>query len=78
MGSGRATVVVVTWNAAHLLRECLDALRAQDVPHARFDVLIVDNDSHDDTDSVLREYPEVSTLRLPRNTGCPVCAAAHA
>ena len=60
------TVIVVTWNGAHLLRPCLDSLRAQTMPHS---VLVVDNASADDTELVLGDYPEVWVARLPENHG---------
>jgi GT2 family glycosyltransferase len=61
------TVVVVTWNGAHLLRPCLDSLRAQTLPH---DVLVVDNASTDATAELLATgYPEARVIRMGSNTG---------
>jgi GT2 family glycosyltransferase len=61
------TVVVVTWQGAHLLPTCLRSLSAQTVPHQ---VLLVDNGSTDGTrDLVIRDYPGVQVLWLDRNTG---------
>jgi GT2 family glycosyltransferase len=63
---GDATVVVVTWNGAHLLPSCLDALLAE--RPAR--LLVVDNASTDGSASMLRErYPAVDVLAAPRNLG---------
>jgi len=63
----RPTVVVVTWQGAHLLGPCLASLHRQTLAH---DVLVVDNASTDGTVALLeREHPEVRVLRLPRNTG---------
>lgn len=60
------TVVVVTWNGAHLLPPCLDSLRRQTVAH---EVVVVDNASSDDTAEVLSGYPEARVVRLETNTG---------
>ncbi len=49
------TVVVATRNRAHLLPTCLDALAAQQTS-ARFEVLVVDNGSHDATTEVVDEF----------------------
>jgi N-acetylglucosaminyl-diphospho-decaprenol L-rhamnosyltransferase len=65
----RVHAVVLTWNGAHLLPECLAALRAQDA-RARVHVVVVDNASCDGTaDLLAREFPEVEHLRLPDNAG---------
>ena len=61
--------VVLTWNGAHLLPECLAALRGQDA-RARLNVVVVDNASSDGTAELLaREFPEVEHLRLAENAG---------
>lgn len=65
--SERPTVLIVTWQGAHLLAPCLESLRDQTVPH---DVLVVDNASTDGTAELLRDHhPEVRVVRLPTNTG---------
>jgi N-acetylglucosaminyl-diphospho-decaprenol L-rhamnosyltransferase len=65
----RVHAVVLTWNGAHLLPECLGALRKQDAS-ARVHVVVVDNASADGTAELLaREFPEVEHLRLPENLG---------
>lgn len=64
-----ATVVIVTWNAAHLLRPCLEAMRAQDLPATRYGVLVIDNGSTDATSEVLRDFPDVDVMALRRNLG---------
>lgn len=59
--------VVVTWNGAHLISECLRALEAQDAPVR---ITVVDNASSDGTALLLaREFPAVRHLVLPGNQG---------
>ena len=61
------TVVVVTWQGAHLLGDCLGSLAAQTVPH---EVLVVDNASTDGTATLLSDdFPAARVLTLDRNTG---------
>ncbi len=61
--------VVVTWNGAHLLADCLRALRRQDAA-ARLRIVVADNAPTDATAGLLaREFPEVEHLRLPENQG---------
>jgi len=66
--SDRVTAIVVTHARRELLRECLDALRAQTRPIDR--VLVVDNASSDGTAAMLREeFADVDVLRLEENAG---------
>lgn len=66
-GGGTIRAVVVTWNGAHLLPECLDSLLSQTVP---VEIVVVDNASTDGTDALLRErYPHLTVLRADRNLG---------
>jgi GT2 family glycosyltransferase len=61
------TVVVVTWQGAHLLPECLASLAGQTLPH---DLIVVDNASSDGTAQLLaNDFPRASVLTLARNTG---------
>ena len=48
-------VVVVTWNAAAYLPDCLQSLRALERPPAS--VVVVDNASTDGTASIVRSAP---------------------
>ena len=58
--------IVVTWNGAHLLTECLGALEAQ-VPRPH--VAVVDNGSTDGTADVMRKFPQIDYLKLDANLG---------
>ena len=57
------TAIVVTFDSAHALPECLGALRADGVP-----VLVVDNASTDDT-AAIAEGQGARVIRNPRNEG---------
>ena len=48
------SVIVCTWNRAALLPAVLSSLFEQDFPEERFEIVVVDNGSSDDTASVLR------------------------
>jgi GT2 family glycosyltransferase len=68
----QATVVVVTYNGAHLLPPCLDALADQTLPRTAFGVVVVDNGSSDGTAELVgTEYPWVELVRSDRNLGFP-------
>ena len=62
------SVVIPNWNGAVHLPTCLDSLRRQ--THGAFEVIVVDNNSSDDSISLLeREYPEVLVVPLAENHG---------
>jgi GT2 family glycosyltransferase len=63
-----ASVIVPTFNGAHLLPECLDSLSVQSYP--AMEVIVADGASADSTSELIaRRYPAVRLLRLRRNAG---------
>jgi hypothetical protein len=64
----RVTVIVLNWNGAELLGDCLRSVKNQDFTD--FEAIVVDNGSTDDSaDLVEREFPGFRLIRLPENTG---------
>jgi GT2 family glycosyltransferase len=64
------TVVIVTYDGAHLLPACLDALAGQTLDRRDFEVVVVDNGSSDGTAELLAErYPWTRLIRVERNVG---------
>jgi GT2 family glycosyltransferase len=64
------SVIVVNWNRAELLAECLDSLRGQTCTD--FETIVVDNGSQDGSREVIDGAVRAGTARavfLPRNTG---------
>lgn len=65
------SIVVVNWNGAHILGECLASLDAQTWPRREF--VIVDNGSVDGSDELIGRWAagrdDVRTLFLDENTG---------
>ncbi len=63
------SVIIVGHNTAGLLIECLSRLRESQVDHP-LDVYVVDNASSDGSlELVQRSFPDVTTIRAPRNLG---------
>lgn len=64
------TVLIVTFNGRRHLGPCLAALAAQSLPRHRFEVVLVDNASADDTvPFVAGHFPWVRVVRLAENRG---------
>jgi len=64
----KMAAVVVTFNRKDLLRQCLQALLAQ--TRSLDEIIVVDNASTDGTDKMVSmEFPQVTYIRLPENTG---------
>lgn len=65
-------IIIVTYGRSDLVRACLDSL-AGAMPSLSTRVLVIDNDSPDDTaDVVEREYPSVQLTRRSGNDGFAV------
>lgn len=75
------SVIVPAYNAAHTLRACLGSLCAQTYPQTKFEILVVDNDSRDDTRAMIESFaPRVRYLHKERRgrSAAQNCGIAHA
>ncbi|MCL6512693.1 MAG: glycosyltransferase family 2 protein [Anaerolineae bacterium] len=65
-----ASVIIVNYNGAHFLPACLDALHRQTYPADRYEVIVADNGSTDDSLELLRDaYPWVKVYQTGSNLG---------
>src|SRR5262245_33071561 len=70
ISTAAVTVVVVSYNGAHLLPRCLDALQAQSEVGRSVEIIVVDNASTDGTLTLLAtRYPGVRVIAANTNTG---------
>jgi N-acetylglucosaminyl-diphospho-decaprenol L-rhamnosyltransferase len=69
--AARVHAIVVTWEGAHLIGDCLRSLAAQDLEApARLAVTVVDNGSTDGTpELVAREFPSAIVIARADNAG---------
>ena len=64
------SVIIVNYGGAHYLPACLDALQTQTYPRERFEVIVSDNGSSDNSIQLLQnQYPWVKTLENKANLG---------
>jgi GT2 family glycosyltransferase len=74
--SSFASIVIPTRNRAGLVKDTVDSLLAQDYPSNRYEIIVVDDGSTDDTPEAMRAFqagtdPSVTYIRRQ-----PVCANA--
>lgn len=66
----KVSVLVLSWNGRKHLEICLPALESQALPGRDFEILLLDNGSHDDTVAwVKRHHPRVRLLASQNNLG---------
>jgi len=64
------SIVILNYNGAHYLPICLEAVRGQQYPSDRFEVIVSDNGSTDGSLELLRgQYPWVRVIANRRNLG---------
>src|SRR5215207_5310068 len=62
------SIVIVTWNSADTLRDCLSAIAHQTYPS--IELLVVDNASKDTSLEIIREvFPHATIIQNETNTG---------
>ena len=77
-GDVEASIVICTFNRAALLRDALVTLVAQKVDGLRYEVVVVDNASADDTPAVIAEFERTSPVPLRGvREGTPGVSAAR-
>jgi GT2 family glycosyltransferase len=67
-GPPQVSVLIVSYNSAEPLRRCLGALESS-AEREKFEILVVDCGSVDESPGLDSEFPNATFLRLPRNFG---------
>jgi N-acetylglucosaminyl-diphospho-decaprenol L-rhamnosyltransferase len=63
------SIILVCWNNKGFLKPCLDSLYESEI-RTRFDIVVVDNGSTDNSQEMLREkFPEVAIIQNEHNSG---------
>lgn len=75
-GSPFVSVVVPVYNGSRTIVACIESLLGLDYPSDHYEIIVVDNNSTDGTDNIVRQYPvtllyerEIQTSYAARNTG---------
>ncbi len=65
-----ATIVIPNWNGREFLQECLPTLVAALAGNPKHEIIVVDNNSSDDSAELIRQcFPQVRVLELEENLG---------
>jgi cellulose synthase/poly-beta-1,6-N-acetylglucosamine synthase-like glycosyltransferase len=56
------SIIIPAYNAAGTVEDCLHALVAQEYPEEKYEIIIVDNNSSDNTADIIRKFPIVYLL----------------
>src|SRR5574340_52790 len=60
----KASVIICTYNRADLLKESILSVQNQDFPSDQYEIIVVDNNSADDTKDVVTETAKDSPVRI--------------
>ena len=70
------SIIVASYNRSDIICECINALIAQDYPPEAFEIIVVDNNSSDDSVKIIHQtFPELlnskrlKLLALDYNSG---------
>ena len=63
----RCSVILCTYNRRNLVLTALAGLRRQTLPYDQFEVIVVDNGSHDGTFAAVNAYVQAGPLMIARN-----------
>lgn len=71
MADPLVSIIIVNWNVRDLLRSCLKSVETSiRRPREAYEVIVVDNDSADDSVAMLREeFPQVRLIESKKNLG---------
>lgn len=66
----QASIIIVNYNGKHFLQECLTSVFQINFPKNKYEIIMVDNDSKDDSvDYVIKNFPQVKIVQSSSNLG---------
>ncbi|MFH1441765.1 MAG: glycosyltransferase family 2 protein [Candidatus Omnitrophota bacterium] len=61
------SIVITTYNSGNFIKECLESIFSQDFKN--YEIIIVDNNSKDNTKEILRDYHGIALIENETNSG---------
>src|SRR3989344_3813260 len=66
----KVSIVIPHHNNTNILKSCLDAIKKSSIDQRHYEIILVDNDSTDNSTTAIRnEYPLVKVIKLDNNYG---------
>jgi glycosyltransferase involved in cell wall biosynthesis len=60
----KASIIICTYNRSKLLKETIQSIQDQDFPRDQYEIIVVDNNSSDDTEKVVKDLASSSQVRI--------------
>jgi glycosyltransferase involved in cell wall biosynthesis len=67
----KVTVFIATYNQCEFLESAINSVMNQDYPQEQFEILVINDGSTDETESILSKYEEVIRVFHQKNIGLP-------
>jgi len=68
MNRSGLTISIISYNTSGLLRDCLNSVH-KNIKDIKFEIIVVDNNSTDDSVEMIRkEFPQVTLIQNKENT----------
>lgn len=64
----KLSIIIVSYNCKNYVRECLISFYNY-VPKTQFEILLVDNESNDNPEELIKDYPDIKIIKSGYNSG---------
>ncbi len=71
------SVVVCTYNRGKLIEKCINSLIAQDIPRSKYEIIVVNDGSVDNTLNILKKYRKFRNFRIINQKHLGLAAARN-
>jgi GT2 family glycosyltransferase len=60
---------IVNYNGKNIIQKCLDSILMQDYPKEKYEIIVVDNNSPDESWKIIKKYKKVKLIKNKENSG---------
>lgn len=61
--------IIANYNGKDVIEQCIESILKQDYPRERYEIIVTDNDSPDESWKLVQKYKKVKLIRNKRNYG---------